>query len=68
VEPAIVPDRKSSPKRALIVLAFTVVGFFGACILVLLEWWGTIVQSDPIAAKQIQNLSCALTGKSNARV
>ena len=68
VEPAIVPDRKSSPKRALIVVAFTVVGFFGACILVLLEWWGTIVQSDPIAAKQIQNLSCALTGKSNARV
>jgi tyrosine-protein kinase Etk/Wzc len=67
VEPAIVPDRKSSPKRALIVVAFTVVGFFGACILVLLGWWRSIVQSDPIAARQIQNLSCALTGKSNAK-
>ena len=60
VEPAIEPDRKSSPKRALIVVLFTAVGFFTACLLVLFLWWWELVQSYPDVAKQIHGLRCAL--------
>ncbi|HZL49884.1 MAG TPA: Wzz/FepE/Etk N-terminal domain-containing protein [Terracidiphilus sp.] len=63
VESAIEPDRKSSPSRALIVMLFAFVGFFSGCILALLEWWRNIVQSDPIAAKQFEELSYALMGR-----
>jgi uncharacterized protein involved in exopolysaccharide biosynthesis len=31
VEPALPPDRRASPKRALIVLLFALVGFLGSC-------------------------------------
>jgi uncharacterized protein involved in exopolysaccharide biosynthesis len=61
VEAAIEPDRKSSPKRALIFSLFTFVGFFAGCILVLFLWWKKIVQSDPDAARQVEGLRSALT-------
>ena len=61
VEPAIEPDHKSSPKRALIVLLFTFVGFFAGCILALLGWWRDFVQSDPNAAKQLHELRQAFS-------
>jgi uncharacterized protein involved in exopolysaccharide biosynthesis len=67
VEPAIEPDRKSSPKRALIVLISVVLGFFAGCILVLILWWKQIAQFDPIAAKQLQELSYALKGRKSTR-
>jgi uncharacterized protein involved in exopolysaccharide biosynthesis len=66
VEPAIEPDHKSSPKRALIVLLFTFVGFFAGGLMALLRWWRDIVQSDPIAAKQFEELSYALRGRKSA--
>jgi uncharacterized protein involved in exopolysaccharide biosynthesis len=66
VEPAIEPDRKSSPKRALIVLLFTLVGFFAGGLMVLLRWWRDIVQSDPIVAKRFEELSDALRGRKGA--
>ena len=64
VEPAIEPDRRSSPKRAWIVLTFALAGFFGASLMVvLLNWWRDIVQSDPVVANQFEGLICALRGR-----
>jgi tyrosine-protein kinase Etk/Wzc len=63
VEPAIAPDRRSSPKRALIVLLFTVAGLSAAGLMVLLAWWNKSVQSDPRIASQLSGLRHAITGK-----
>ncbi len=63
VEPAIAPDRKSSPKRGLIVLLLTTAGLFAAGLLVLLAWWNTSAQSDPHTATQLSGLRHAVTGK-----
>ena len=63
VAPAIEPDHKSSPHRALIVLLFTIVGFFAGCILALFLWWKELVQSDPATAGRIQEFRYALTNK-----
>ncbi len=66
VEPAIEPDRKMSPKRALIVLISVVLGFFAGCILALFLWWKELVQFDPIAAKRREELSYALRRQKSA--
>jgi uncharacterized protein involved in exopolysaccharide biosynthesis len=63
VEPAIEPDHKSSPKRALIVLLFTVVGFFIGCLLALLAWGKQIVSSEPNIVIQIHELKKAFLGQ-----
>lgn len=64
VEPAIVPERKTSPNRTLIVLLFTLAGFFGGSLSVAtLRWWRDIVQSDPILAKQFEELNYALKAR-----
>jgi uncharacterized protein involved in exopolysaccharide biosynthesis len=63
VEPAIVPDRKSSPKRVLILLISVILGFFVGCISALFLWWKEIVQSDPQAEAQLEAFKCALTGR-----
>jgi uncharacterized protein involved in exopolysaccharide biosynthesis len=63
VEPAIAPDRRSSPKRALIVLFFTMAGPFAAGLLVFFGWWNKAVQSDPRTASQLSDLRHAVTGK-----
>lgn len=63
VESAIAPDRKSSPKRALIVFLLTTAGLFAAGLLVLLAWWKKSVQSDPRTASQLSGLRHAVTGK-----
>jgi tyrosine-protein kinase Etk/Wzc len=62
VEPAIEPDRKSSPKRAAIVSLFTAGGFLAACLLVLLGWWKEIFQSNPQDARQLHELKNAFLG------
>ena len=61
VEPAIEPDRRSSPQRALILLLSLFVGLFAGCVLAFLGWWRDIVQSDPNAARQIHQLKLAFT-------
>jgi uncharacterized protein involved in exopolysaccharide biosynthesis len=63
VEPAIEPDYKSSPKRALIVLVFTFLGFFAGCLMALVRWWRDIVQSDPDVAIQLHKLKQAFRGE-----
>jgi len=67
VEPAIEPDRRSTPKRVLVVLLCAFAGFFAGCLLTLLRWWKSIMQSDPDAAKQIQELRCALMQRNDLK-
>jgi tyrosine-protein kinase Etk/Wzc len=66
VEPAIEPDRKSSPKRALLLALFTIVGFFAGCILAMIFWWKELVQFDPVASRRLERLSAALKGRKTA--
>lgn len=63
VEPAIEPDRKSSPKRTLIVALSGMSGAFLACLIVALGKWKSMVQADPRRAEQIQALRAAVVGK-----
>lgn len=60
VEPAIEPERKSSPKRALIVIATTIVGFFFGCLLALILRWFEVLKSDPIMASRLIHLRSSL--------
>ncbi len=62
VERAIPPDRKSSPRRILIMLVALAGGLFGGCCLALLSWWGELVRSDPSREEQLRKLSEALFG------
>jgi uncharacterized protein involved in exopolysaccharide biosynthesis len=64
VEPAIEPDRKSSPKRALILLLFTFTGLFAGCIWARLLSWMEFIRSDPDGFARLQALKCALAGSS----
>jgi len=66
VEPAIEPDRKSSPKRVPIVAVFTMLGFLGGCMLAMIEWWKELLQFDPVAARRFEELRFALTGRETA--
>ena len=60
VDTAVEPDKKSSPKRALIVFLFTLAGLLAGCIAVLVLWWEEFVKTDPDAARQINGLKAAL--------
>jgi LPS O-antigen subunit length determinant protein (WzzB/FepE family) len=66
VEPAIEPDQKTSPRRALIVVLSTFVGFFAGCILALFLWWKELARVDPIIAKRLEELNYALRGPRSA--
>lgn len=68
VEPAIAPERKSSPKRALILSLSTTLGFFAGCISALFLWWKAIVQADPQTETQLEALKCALIGRQAQKV
>jgi len=63
VEPAIEPDRKSSPKRALITLTLMLAGIFAGCIVAILQWWMQLVRQDPIADLQFRNLKSAVLAR-----
>ena len=64
VEPAIAPDRKSSPKRGLILLLFTIMGLFAGCLSARLLHSMERIQSDPEGFAQLQALKHALAGRS----
>jgi uncharacterized protein involved in exopolysaccharide biosynthesis len=63
VEPAIVPDHKSSPKRSLIVLFFTIAGLLAGCLLSLIIWRKTILLSDQNIERKIMDFKFALLGR-----
>lgn len=62
-EPAAEPDRKSSPKRTLIVVLSTMSGLFLGCLIAALGQWKSMVQADPRRAEQIRAFRTAVTGK-----
>lgn len=64
VEPAIVPERKSSPHRSLIVIAFAIAGLLGSCVLVRFQWWKKRLQTDAEIAGTLRELS--MHSQSNA--
>jgi uncharacterized protein involved in exopolysaccharide biosynthesis len=66
VEPAIEPDRKSSPHRTLIVLISTFLGFLAGCVLALSLWGKELVQSDPDASSKLEEFGYALSGRKRA--
>jgi uncharacterized protein involved in exopolysaccharide biosynthesis len=68
VEPAIEPDRKSSPKRGVIMLLLTAAGLFAGCLFVEFASWKKCLESDPQRAMQIRNLKSALTRRSRTQV
>lgn len=61
VEPAIPPDRKSSPKRAVILVLSTFVGLFSGCLLARLLHWIEGEQAKPAHVEALRNLKLALT-------
>jgi tyrosine-protein kinase Etk/Wzc len=64
VDPATLPDRRSSPKRAIIVLAATVIGFFIAVFAVLLKASLRHLESSPETAGKIELLRKLLSVRS----
>lgn len=63
VEPAIEPDRKSTPKRGLIISLFTISGFLVGCIVAMLSWWRESAESDPNTVLRLRRLQTALAVK-----
>jgi tyrosine-protein kinase Etk/Wzc len=66
LEPAIEPDRKSSPKRGPIVVLCGLVGFFAGCVLALAVWWHELLRFDPSSTRRLDELGRALTGRTSA--
>jgi tyrosine-protein kinase Etk/Wzc len=62
LEPAIEPDRISSPTLARMILLFTVGGLFAGTLFALLQWWKEFMQSDPRAATRLRRLKSAFLG------
>jgi len=60
VEPAIPPDRKSSPHRTLIVVLFMLFGFLGACSFIYAHGF---IQKNPEISQSIALFRSALVGK-----
>jgi tyrosine-protein kinase Etk/Wzc len=63
MEPAIEPDRKSSPRYALTLLLFAASGIFIGCLLALCSCWKELLNSDPYLAQQMEELKCAVRGR-----
>jgi len=67
VDPAIPPDKRSSPKRVLIVIGATALGFFFAVFLALIQAGFGRMKEEPDASKKIALLKRALAmGKPSA--
>jgi tyrosine-protein kinase Etk/Wzc len=63
VEPAIEPERKSSPKRAVIVILCAVCAFFFACLITLLRKLAVMMEADPRRAQRLKAFRAAAFGK-----
>lgn len=68
VDPAIVPDRKSSPKRALIVIVAVFLGFFVGIFVALFKAGLERVKGDPEAAAKLNFLRNALSVRKQTAV
>ena len=63
VEPAIPSDRRSSPKRILLVVLITVCGLAFACVMVLAGWWKELSDAEPERSIQWQEFKNAVLSK-----
>jgi tyrosine-protein kinase Etk/Wzc len=63
VEPAIEPDRKSSPNRALIIVVFMALGIFGGCMLALILWSKEIIQSNRHLTESLRKLKSGIMAR-----
>jgi tyrosine-protein kinase Etk/Wzc len=59
VEPAIEPDRKSEPKRAVILSISTALGLTVGCLWACLSWMKELAKADPQTAEQLWALKNA---------
>ena len=66
VDPAIPPDKKSFPKRGLIVIGATAVGLFAGLFFALLQAGFRRIKADPEASAKIAFLKHALTLRKSA--
>lgn len=60
VETAIPADRKSSPKRGMLLALFSVAGLLIGALCALLQWWLELVNSDPLSARRFDRFRRAL--------
>jgi uncharacterized protein involved in exopolysaccharide biosynthesis len=63
LEPAIEPDRRSSPRYALTLLLCAAAGIIIGCSLVLFSCWEELLSSDPYLTRQMEELKCAVRGR-----
>ncbi len=63
LEPAIEPDRKSSPHYLLTLLLTAIAGIIIGSGLALLSCWKELIRSDPYLAHQIEELKHAVAGR-----
>jgi tyrosine-protein kinase Etk/Wzc len=63
VSPAIEPDRKSFPPRALISALSAISGLFLASMIVMFGQWGARIQADPARAERLKALRDAVLSK-----
>jgi tyrosine-protein kinase Etk/Wzc len=68
VDPAIPPDKKSFPKRSLIVIGATVVGFIFGIFVAMLQTGLAHLESDPEAASKLRLLARSLSLKKQRAV
>lgn len=68
VDPAIVPDHKSSPHRALIVIVATIAGFLLGVLIALLRAAWTSMEKDPEAGARIASIRAELRHRGARKV
>jgi uncharacterized protein involved in exopolysaccharide biosynthesis len=66
IDPAVAPDRRSFPKRSLIVIGATVVGFIFGVFFALVQAGVQRLKSDPDESKKLMSLRRALSSRSKA--
>jgi uncharacterized protein involved in exopolysaccharide biosynthesis len=63
VEPAVAPERKSSPRRAFIFVLSALTGFLLGCLAALTGWWRRHIQIDPERSEQLRAFRTAVLGR-----
>jgi uncharacterized protein involved in exopolysaccharide biosynthesis len=63
VEPAVEPDMRSSPRRAMILILSAILGFLVGCMAALIAWWSELLQFDPHIARQLAEFRSVLNGR-----
>jgi tyrosine-protein kinase Etk/Wzc len=66
IDPAVVPDRRSFPKRSLIVIGATVVGFILGVFFALMQAGVQRLKRDPDESEKLRSLRQALSGRSKS--